>query len=266
MDILTCEKLCCKDSSGRFLLKNVSLEVKTGEKVAIIGPNGAGKSMLQKHLSGRLSPHSGWVKLYGKRLEEYSPRKRAQMMAVMTQSEYIEPLMSVREYVSLGRVPHQQKYDRETNSAEIERAINICKLGPFARQTIQTLSGGERQRASLARAIAQSSGLLLLDEPTNHLDPSARAEILDLVFNMSGTVLAIIHELSLVENFADRVIVLNHGEVVANGTPASCLTANIVRSVFGLDVINVVHPLSCQTVKIFETPKHSAKKYKKGNL
>ena len=130
---------------GRWLLDNVSLKVKAGEKIAVVGPNGAGKTILQRHLSGRLKATRGSVNLLGRPIEEVSPANRAQTMAVMSQSEHIEPLLSVEEYISLGRIPYKQQLAATENLSEIERAISVCGLNNFKYQTIQTLSGGERQ-------------------------------------------------------------------------------------------------------------------------
>ena len=200
-----------------MLLDGVSLEVKAGEKIAIVGPNGAGKSLLQRHLSGRLEGICGSIKLLGRPIGRVSPIDRAQMMAVMAQSEHIEPLLAVDEYISLGRIPYKQQLGGNKNNLEVERAIQLCGLDKLKRQSIQTLSGGERQRASLARAIAQSPDLLFLDEPTNHLDLRAKVDILDLIRELPTTVLEVIYELALVEDFADRVIVMQNSKITAAG-------------------------------------------------
>ena len=148
--LLVCKNLSFKYSKGQPLLDNVSFELKVDQKVAVVGPNGAGKSILLGLLSGRLKPASGQINLLGRAIEKISPMSRAQKIAVMLQAEYIEPLLSVEEYVSLGRITYEKQMNAIENKAEIENAIQFCNLSKYRQQSIKTLSGGERQRASLA--------------------------------------------------------------------------------------------------------------------
>ena len=250
--LLDCKNLFFMGPKGQWLLDNVSLKVKAGEKIAVVGPNGAGKTILQRHLSGRLKATYGSVNLLGRPIEEVSPVNRAQTMAVMSQSEQIEPLLSVEEYISLGRIPYKQQLAATENLSEIEHAISVCGLNNFKYQTIQTLSGGERQRASLARAIAQSPNLLFLDEPTNHLDLRAKIDILKLIRELPITAVAVIHELALLADFADRVIVLQNGKIVADGPPRQSLSKKIVWDVFGVNLVDISHPTSGKQFQVFE--------------
>ena len=249
---LTCNNLSFKGPKGQPLLDNISFELKVDQKVAVVGPNGAGKSILLGLLSGRLKPASGQINLLGKAIEKISPMSRAQKIAVMLQSEYIEPLLSVEEYVSLGRIPYEKQMTVIENKAEIENAIQFCCLSKFRQQNIKTLSGGERQRASLARTIAQTPSLLFLDEPTNHLDIRAKVDILRCIRKLPVTSLAVIHELALVEDFADRVIVLQNGKIVADGSPTESLSNETVQNVFKVNRVDFVHPMSGKEIKVFE--------------
>ena len=138
------------------------------------------------------------------------------------------------------------------NLSEIERAISVCGLNNFKYRTIQTLSGGERQRASLARAIAQSPNLLFLDEPTNHLDLRAKIDILKLIRELPITAVAVIHELALLADFADRVIVLQNGKIVADGPPRQSLSKKIVWDVFGVNLVDISHPTSGKQFQVFD--------------
>ena len=250
--LLVCKNLSFKGSKGQPLLDNVSFELKVDQKVAVVGPNGAGKSILLGLLSGRLKPASGQINLFGRAIEKISPMSRAQKIAVMLQSEYIEPLLSVEEYVSLGRIPYDKQMNAIENKAEIENAIQFCNLSKYRQQSIKTLSGGERQRASLARTIAQTPNLLFLDEPTNHLDLRAKVDILKCIRKLPVTSLAVIHELTLVEDFADRVIVLQNGKIVADGPPMESLSNETVQKVFKINRVDVVHPTSGKEIKVFE--------------
>lgn len=158
----------------------------------------------------------------------------------------------MEEYVSLGRIPYEKQMNAIENKAEIENAIQFCSLSKFRQQSIKTLSGGERQRASLARTIAQTPSLLFLDEPTNHLDLRAKVEILRYIRKLPVTSLAVIHELTLVEDFADRVIVLQNGKIVADGSPMESLSNETVQNVFKVNRVDLVHPTSGKEIRVFE--------------
>ncbi|EGT5746810.1 ABC transporter ATP-binding protein, partial [Cronobacter dublinensis subsp. dublinensis] len=118
-----------------------------------------------------------------------------------------------------------------------------------------TLSGGQRQRAALARALAQTPALLLLDEPTNHLDPPARAALLSLVKSKGISVIAVLHDLAAIDDFADRVLVLHHGEQVACATPDITLQTPTLFPVFGMRSFSVRHPLDGRSLRIFDVPR-----------
>ena len=172
---------------------------------------------MQRHLSGRLKATSGSVNLLGRPIEEVSPANRAQTMAVMSQSEHIEPLLSVEEYISLGRIPYKQQLAVSENLSEIERAISVCGLNNFKYQTIQTLSGGERQRASLARAIAQSPNLLFLDEPTAGVDVELRHDLwlyLQELHKDGKTILLTTHYIDEAELLCERVGIIDKGKLI----------------------------------------------------
>ena len=240
-----------KTPQGVVLLQGIDLAVATGQRCAIVGPNGAGKSSLLRVINGRLRPTAGSVRLG----QEGAGREEAAHVhdvATVGQTEHADLRLHVGDYVGLGRVPHQGRCPGARHLEVVTRALSLCGLLQARQRGLHTLSGGERQRAHLARALAQEPALLLLDEPTNHLDLRARVELLDLVRGLNITVVAALHELSLVAGFADRVVVLNQGQVVAQGTPDETLTATLVAQVFGMALVRPHHPLDRRELWVFE--------------
>lgn len=219
---------------GAAILHGIELHVATGEWVTVIGPNGAGKSTLLRAVGGSL-PYSGSIHLTGTESSALSRRQRAQTVATVAQQPVVPPGMRVVDYVLLGRTPYIAPLGRE--SAEdvsiVEQRLRDLDLAGFADRRLETLSGGERQRVYLARALAQSAPLLLLDEPTAALDIGHQQEVLELVDALRRshglTVLATMHDLSLAGEFADRLVLLAGGRVVASGPPASVLTEQLLR-------------------------------------
>jgi iron complex transport system ATP-binding protein len=244
----------CATANGRDLVHAVSLSVATGDRLAIIGPNGAGKTTLLRMLSGMLRPSSGEVKLAGRRLDRISAAERALHIAVVGQTDQPDPRLAVIDYVELGRVPHAGLRRRSEERDIVVDALRRTGLLPLLGRTIGSLSGGERQRAQLARAIAQQPKILFLDEPTNHLDPRARGELLELVAGFSMTVIAVLHDLALVAPFATRVAVMNQARLQALAAPREALTQQLIREIFGIDVLRLRHPTEDRELTVFEVP------------
>ena len=250
---ISIEGLAVGASPDRKLLKDISLEVHAGECCALIGPNGAGKSTLLATLSGRRQPWRGAIRMTtktGERLADAA--QRAAGIAVLAQDARVELRLRVAEYVGLGRLPHEGRATAAADRAAIESALGACDLRNLSGRTLGSLSGGERQRAHIARALAQQPGLLLLDEPTNHLDLRTRLEMLARVRALGITVVASLHDLSLVTSFADRVVVLAEGRVEANATPELALSPARVADVFGMALVRPVHPHDGRALWVFE--------------
>jgi len=228
---------------GREILHEISFEVREGEIVALVGPNGSGKTTLLRTLLGLLPAKKGRVLLYGREVARLHPRDRARLAAWMPQQEDPASNLTVFDYVSLGRYPHQGplapaiSHDRQV----VWQALRQAQLLPFAGRGILELSGGERQRALYARALAQEAPLLVLDEPTSHLDIAHQLEVLQNLsrFRRSApgrAVLVSLHDLNLACRFADRLVWLRGGRLVAAGPPADTVSPDRVRVVFGVDV------------------------------
>ena len=245
-------------AAGAALVHPLSFEVAPGQCLAIVGPNGAGKSTLLSLLACRLMPTRGRVAVDGQDLAALTAHERAQRIAVLAQSEPTALPLSVHDYVALGRIPWRQQSSQPVHRSTVRHALGLCALAHAQKRRLDTLSGGERQRAGLARALAQQPSILLLDEPTNHLDLRARCDLLDLVRSLGITVIAVLHELALVERFADQVAVIDQGHLVALGNPATALAANVVRDVFHVDAFTAVHPRDGRAVMIFDSPSREA--------
>ena len=239
-------------TSGQFLLREVSFELRPGELLAIIGPNGAGKSTLLKVLCGDLVPTSGGVVLEGRSLRDWAPLQQARCRAVLPQESSLSFPFTVLEVVLMGRGPHTRGpydgHDREIAWAALERT-GVAEL---AKREYPTLSGGEKQRVQFARVLAQiweppeaGHRYLFLDEPTNNLDLAHQHHTLNVArrFALEGTaVVAVLHDLNLAAQYADRILLLQRGRVVAVGRPGEVLSVEVLSPAFGLPVVVTCHP------------------------
>jgi iron complex transport system ATP-binding protein len=220
---------------GAEILSGVDLTVAAGEWVTVIGPNGAGKSTLLRAVGGRLA-HRGSISINGTRVSALSRRARAQAVAAVAQTPVVPPGMTVIDYVLLGRTPYISPLGRESarDLAVVDGVLARLDLVTFAERLLSTLSGGERQRAFLARALAQEAPVLLLDEPTSALDIGHQQDVLDLVDDLRRdrnlTVLATMHDLSVAGEYADRLVLMAGGRVVAAGPPAEVLTEELLTT------------------------------------
>jgi len=214
---------------GHEILRPTDLTVEPGEWVTVIGPNGAGKSTLLRAVGG-LVRYAGGVTLFGRPAAGLKRRDRARLLATVPQTPTVPPGMAVLDYVLLGRTPYIPPLGRESPAdlAAVEAVLARLDLAGFAGRRLESLSGGERQRVFLARALAQGATLLLLDEPTTALDIGHQQDVLELVDQLRRdrglTVLSTMHDLSIAGEYADRMVLLAHGRVVATGPPRAVLT------------------------------------------
>ena len=212
-----------------------------GEWVGLIGANGAGKSSLLR-AAAQLVPYDGAVKVAGETVGRISPRRRARLVAYVPQQPELPAGMSAIDYTLLGRTPHIGYFGVE--SAEDQRVcaevLDRIGLAGLAERHLSTLSGGELQRVVLARALAQDAPVLLLDEPTSALDLGRRVDALELVDELRRerglTVLSAMHDLTLAAQFADRLVLMSGGQVVAAGVPADVLDEQLLSACFGARV------------------------------
>ena len=226
---------------GREVVRQVTTEIETGEWIALIGPNGAGKTSLLRAVAGLL-PCEGSVSLEGMRLADLGRRQRAQRLALVPQEPQTPGWLTVAEYVLMGRSPYLRPLAREgeADRGAAGRALSRLDLTELAERTLGTLSGGERQRVVVARALAQEASIVLLDEPTASLDIGHQQQALDLLDALRATegltLVAAMHDLTLAAQYADRVLLLDAGRVVADGTPADVLTEDALELHYGARV------------------------------
>ncbi|MEY3615687.1 MAG: hypothetical protein RLZZ518_688 [Actinomycetota bacterium] len=213
------------------LLNDVSLEVTTGELVAVLGPNGAGKSTLLGALSGDFPLAGGLVAINENNIATMTPKTLARLRAVLPQQIAISFPFTVREIVAMGRGPWLDGNDDE----RIESAMQRLEVTALQKRTYQTLSVGEQARVSMARVLAQDTPLLLLDEPTAVLDIGQQERFLAIARTLVDEgrgVVAVLHDLNVAMRFATRVVVLHEGRCVASGDPQSVLTPALLSNVY----------------------------------
>ena len=231
---------------GRAVVDAVDVAVADGEWLALIGPNGAGKTTLLRAIA-RLLPFSGEIVLDGGDVRELSRAELARLVAVVPQEPSTPSWMTVAEYALLGRTPHLGPLAKEGARDRDAAARSLARLDllPFADRRLGTLSGGEKQRVVVARALAQEARIVLLDEPTAALDIGHQQQALELLDGLraeSGlTLVAAMHDLTLAAQYADRMVLLDAGKVVADGSPADVLTEALIAEHYGaaIDVVPV---------------------------
>lgn len=223
------------------VLEDINFDLVPGEILGILGPNGCGKTTLLGNLNKNFSPKDGCVMINDTDLEDLKKKEIAREIAVIPQSNEIKFSFTVREIVSMGRMPFQQSFQGEsTNDIEIiEDAIKKTGISEMADRYVNTMSGGERQKVIIARAMAQTPKILLMDEPTLHLDVSAQFDVLDMMHSLSRkeglTVVIVSHDLPMVARYCDRVILIHNHMIQAVGKTEDVLTPENMRMVFGVD-------------------------------
>ena len=221
-------------------VRELSFAAPDGSWTALIGPNGAGKTSALRALAG-LVPYTGTIVLGGRDAERLSRRELARLVAFVPQKPETPSELTVAEYVLLGRTPHisylgsEGRGDRDAAA----RALHRLELERFTERRLGSLSGGELQRAVLARALAQEPRIVLLDEPTTALDLGRQQLVLDLVDSLRGdglTVVSTMHDLTLAGQYAEQVVLIDGGSVVAEGAAADVLSAPNVAAHYGANV------------------------------
>ncbi len=227
-----------------YVVRDVSLEVGNGEWVALIGPNGAGKTTVLRAMCG-LVPYEGELVVDGREVRRGTRREIARRVALVPQTPSTPPELTVAEYVLLGRTPHISYLgsERVSDREAADRALERLDLTAFRERLLGSLSGGELQRVVLARALAQEAPVLLLDEPTSALDLGRQQQVLELVDSLRHdglTVVSTMHDLSLAGQYADRLVLLDRGGVVAEGLATDVLSRENLSAYYGASV-RVLH-------------------------
>lgn len=244
----------------RVVLRQIDLAIATGGITCLVGPNGSGKSTLLKACARLLALQGGTVRLQEDELSSLSSREIGRRLAVLPQSAVTPSNLTVQELVEQGRYPHAGplRMLRQQDHESVRWAISATGLERFADRDVDQLSGGERQRAWIALALAQETPLLFLDEPTTFLDVGYQLEVLHLVQALNRdhaiTVVMVLHDLNQAAAYADRVVCLQHGQIVADGRPEEAITPDLLREVFRVEASVVSDPVSGRPVFLPHRP------------
>ncbi|MEV4281744.1 ABC transporter ATP-binding protein [Actinoplanes xinjiangensis] len=224
---------------GHRLLSDIHLDVRDGQVVGLLGPNGSGKTTLLRLLAGLRRPDTGTIRYDGTDLRDLGRRALARRLAVVEQDTSTHDHVTIRQVVELGRTPFRGRFGALTphDHQIVDAALQRTDITDAQHRNWHTLSGGERQRAQLARALAQEPREILLDEPTNHLDIRHQLELLELLKNLDVTCVVALHDLNLAARYCDHIVLLDHGRVIIAGSPEVVLTAELIASVYGVDVL-----------------------------
>ncbi len=221
--------------SADLLLHPTSFELDAGRVLCIVGPNGAGKTSLLRLLYRYHRPTVGTVQVDGEDIWSMPAGAVAQRVAAVLQEQPSDFALTVGEIVALGRTPHRRGFVGSAGARDLDiinHALDQLNLHGLADRHLGTLSGGERQRVMVARALAQEPKLLILDEPTNHLDIRHQLEVLELIRNLSLTIVTSLHDLNLAAGVCDDILLLHSGHMVGFGTPSDVLTETSVAHAF----------------------------------
>ncbi|MGH4029578.1 ABC transporter ATP-binding protein [Actinomycetota bacterium Odt1-20B] len=239
----------------RAVVHELDLAIPDGQVTVIVGPNACGKSTTLRALGRLLKPKSGAVLLDGEELAKLPTKKIAQRIGLLPQSPVAPEAITVADLVSRGRQPHQHWWQQWSDEDEraVTEAMARTDVTALAERSVDELSGGQRQRVWIAMVIAQETDLLLLDEPTTYLDISHQVEVLDLVRQLAAptpegapgrTVAVVLHDLNQAARYADHLVAMKAGRIVAEGAPSKIVTAELVREVFGLECVVVPDPVT----------------------
>lgn len=234
----------------RQVSRDLSVEIPAGRITVIVGPNACGKSTLLRALSRLLAPDSGRVILNGKDIRHYGPKEVARQLALLPQSSIAPFGICVADLVARGRFPHQRMLQQWSTQDElaVRKAMTAAGVSELADRSVDELSGGQRQRVWLAMVLAQDTQLMLLDEPTTFLDIAHQLEVLDLCRRLNRedgrTVVLVLHDLNHAARYADHMVVMKTGSVVATGAPAEVMTPELIDAVFGLRSLIIADPVT----------------------
>ena len=233
----------------RTVLDGVDFAVPDKTMTAIIGPNGCGKSTLLRTLGHTLRPQSGRVSLDDEDVHRIAPKTLARQIAMLPQAPTAPEGITVTDLVARGRQPHQTwlRQWSAQDEAAVRRALELTHTSDLAHEALDSLSGGQRQRVWIAFIIAQDADILLLDEPTTFLDLAHAIDVLRLVESLhrfgGRTIVMVLHDLNLAAQYAQHLVVMDKGSIVAEGAPAHVLSSALLADVFGLAADVIPHPV-----------------------
>jgi len=233
---------------GKTILKDVSLDIVPGQRVALVGPNGAGKTTLLKCLMRLYPDWTGRIYLNGKDLKAYGQKDLARWISYVPQTDQCMAPFTVEQFITMGRYPYTSPFSTLTKDDQriIEQALSLTGTARFRDRQFHTLSGGERQMVLIGAALAQEAQLLLLDEPTAFLDPCHARDICQILSEVNQvqhlTILMVTHDINLAALSSDRIIALRSGQVVFNDSPLQFMTNNVLEQVYDKAFHLMAHP------------------------
>ena len=234
----------------KVVVADLDLQLTDGSFTAIVGPNGCGKSTLLRALGRLLRPTSGTVLLDGRAITSTPTREVAKVLGLLPQTPLAPEGLTVADLVARGRHPHQTwlRQWSSDDEAVVTEALSWTDMADLADAPVDALSGGQRQRAWISMALAQGTDLLLLDEPTTYLDLAHQVDVLELVARLHAergrTVVVVLHDLNLAARYAQRLVAMKDGVLVASGTPQEVLTEQLLADVFELEARVVPDPVT----------------------
>lgn len=233
----------------RIISRDLSVAIPDGSFTVIVGPNACGKSTMLRALARLILPDQGQVVLDGKLIGTLPAREVARRLGLLPQSSTAPDGITVADLVARGRYPHQsflRQWSREDERV-VAKAMRAMQIDDLADRLVGELSGGQRQRVWIALLLAQDTPIVLLDEPTTYLDIAHQFEVLDLLADLNAlgrTVVAVLHDLNQACRYASHLIAMKDGAIVAQGPPASVISAELVQQVFGLPCVVIDDPVS----------------------
>jgi len=253
LNILTIQNIS-SGYKGKFMLKEISFDVKKASFTGIIGPNASGKTTLFKSIIGDLDLQHGTILLENIDISNFTLKEKAKKLAIVTQN-FDTPNLSVEEYVLLGRYPYNNQFQFFESKKDYKIAHKYMKLTDvykYKHRILSELSGGAQQMVAITRALTQEPKILLLDEPTSHLDITHQVQILNLLKKLNKqlnlSVLMIIHDLNLAGEYCDNLIMMNNGSIYKTGTPKEVLNYKNIEEVYQTIVVTQENPISKKPV------------------
>ncbi len=244
----------CVGYAGTKIVHDVDLEANPGEVTILVGPNGCGKSTLLKAMARVLKPMSGAALLDGQSVHAMPTRDLARQLALLPQGPVAPEGLTVHELVSQGRFPHQSltRQWSADDSRAVTGAMQAADIIDFSDRRVDSLSGGQRQRCWIAMVLAQETDVILLDEPTTFLDLKVQVDVMTLLRKIARqkgrTLLVVLHELNIAAMFADRIVIMRDGRLIAQGAPERVITTENLAAGFGLQASVIKDPVTGRPV------------------
>ncbi|WP_336658922.1 ABC transporter ATP-binding protein [Leucobacter sp. USHLN153] len=231
----------------RSVIDCLDFTVPQGSFTAIVGPNACGKSTLLRALGRMLTPSRGRVLVDGRSVADLRSKEFARLVGVLPQSPVTPEALTVGDLVSRGRYPHQSLLRQWSADDEriVEDALEEVGMREYSDRLVEELSGGQRQRVWIAMALAQETGVLLLDEPTTFLDIAHQIDVLELCARLTGrgrTVVAVLHDLNLAARYADHMVAMHDGRIIASGSASDVITPDVLKTAYSLDALVLDDP------------------------